>query len=191
MSQAESYFLKPFLEGDLSEMVSKVYLLDGAVMNKSTKHNTGATSCSQVARLAAKFAGIARIEIAADKTPALKVALVALEADGFNLNIEGAAVEAAPGGVAGASGAVFNLELLGPDHPGIVRDVTHCLSEQGVSVEEMQTNLLRAPMGGDILFQAQARVRLPDDLSEDSLRDALEALAEALMVDLTLREGDA
>ncbi|MDE0943102.1 MAG: glycine cleavage system protein R [Alphaproteobacteria bacterium] len=146
---------------------------------------------SRMARLAAKFAGIARIEIAADKTPALKVALAALEADGFNLNIEGAAVEAAPGGVAGASGAVFNLELLGPDHPGIVRDVTHCLSEQGVSVEEMQTNLLRAPMGGDILFQAQARVRLPDDLSEDSLRDALEALAEALMVDLTLREGDA
>ena len=30
-----SYFLRRFLEGDLSEMVSKVYLLDGAVIQKS------------------------------------------------------------------------------------------------------------------------------------------------------------
>ena len=34
-SHAVSYFLRRLLEGDLSEMVSKVYLLDGAVMKKS------------------------------------------------------------------------------------------------------------------------------------------------------------
>ena len=136
-----------------------------------------------MARLAAKFAGIARVEIEAGKTAALRDALAALEADGFTLNIEGAAAEISPGGT------VFNLELLGPDQPGIVRDITGCLSERGVSVEEMETSLQRAPMGGDMLFQAQARVRLPAGLGEEDLRDALEALAGTLMVDLDLREG--
>ena len=41
-SHAVSYFLRRFLEGDLSESVSKVYLLDGAVMKKSKKHHAGA-----------------------------------------------------------------------------------------------------------------------------------------------------
>jgi glycine cleavage system regulatory protein len=45
-------------------------------------------------------------------------------------------------------------------------------------------------MGGDMLFQATARVRVPAALSEDSLRDAVEALAGALMVDITLREDE-
>ena len=52
----------------------------------------------------------------------------------------------------------------------------------------METRLQRAPMGGDMLFQATARVRVPASLSEDTLRDAVEALAGALMVDITLSE---
>ncbi len=37
MSHAKPYLLRPFLEGDPSEMVLKVCVLDGAVMKKSTK----------------------------------------------------------------------------------------------------------------------------------------------------------
>ena len=43
-------------------------------------------------------------------------------------------------------------------------------------------------MGGGSLFYARARVRTPARLGEDQLRHALEALASALMVDITLRE---
>lgn len=140
---------------------------------------------SRTARLAEKFAGIARVEIAAGKVAALQDALSALEAEGFTLTMEAAAAEASPGG------PLFNLELLGPDHPGIVHDVSRCLSAHGVSVEEMETHMRRAPMGGDILFHALAKVRLPASLSEDGLREALEALAGAMMVDITLRGDDA
>lgn len=139
---------------------------------------------SRMARLAEKFAGIARVEIAEDKADALTNVLAALEADGFSLTIETAAAEKAP------EGPVFNLELLGPDQPGIVHDISRCLSERGVSVEEMETDLHRAPMGGDMLFQARARVRLPSGLGADDLGQALEDLAGALMVDLTLREEE-
>jgi glycine cleavage system regulatory protein len=135
---------------------------------------------SRMARLAEKFAGIARVEISTDKVNALKIALAALEAEGFALTIE----DTAPDG--SDTGTLCDLELLGPDQPGIVHDVTRCLSEHGVSVEEMETHIQRAPMGGDMLFRAQAKVRVPASLSEDKLRDALEALAGAMMVDITL-----
>ena len=139
---------------------------------------------SRMARLAEKFAGIVRVEIAAGKVGALQMSLAALEAEGFALTIE----ETTPDG-AGA-GPLYNLELLGPDQPGIVHDVSRCLSEHGVSVEEMETDIHHAPMGGDMLFQAQAKVHVPAGLSADKLHDALEALASAMMVDITLREDD-
>ena len=43
-------------------------------------------------------------------------------------------------------------------------------------------------MGGGDLFYAEARVSAPATLSEQELRQALEAIADALMVDITLRE---
>ncbi|MFP6748058.1 MAG: ACT domain-containing protein [Alphaproteobacteria bacterium] len=105
---------------------------------------------SRMARLAEKFAGIARVEIPNNREAALKEALSALEAQGFSLTVETATTGARP------DGPVLNLDLLGPDHPGIVHDITQCLAEHGASVEEMETGLERAPMGGGRLFRARA-----------------------------------
>jgi glycine cleavage system regulatory protein len=138
---------------------------------------------SRMAHLAEKFAGIAQVEIAAGKVAALESALRELEAEGFHLTVEEAGEAAPP-----AEGPLLNLELVGPDQPGILRDISHCLAERGVSVEEMETDIRGAPMAGGALFTARARVRIPAALGEDELRHALEALAGALMVDITLRE---
>ena len=137
---------------------------------------------SRMAHLAEKFAGIARVEIPDDKLASFKEALAALESEGFRLTVE----ETAAGAVTG--GTVLTLDLVGPDHPGIVREISRCLAERGVSVEEMETDVREAPMGGGTLFYAQARVRAPSGLNEDDLRQALEGLSGALMVDITLRE---
>jgi glycine cleavage system regulatory protein len=136
---------------------------------------------SRMAHLAEKFAGIARIEIPNDRASSLEEALMALEADGFRLTVEAATTDAPLGGT------VLNLDLVGPDHPGIVRDISRCLAERGVSVEEMETDIRDAPMGGGTLFFAKARVRVPAGLGEDDLHRALETLADSLMVDITLR----
>lgn len=82
----------------------------------------------------------------------------------------------------------FNLDLLHSDQSGIVHNISRCLSAHDVSVEEMQTDLQHAPMGGDMLFQARALVRLPANLGTDELGPALEGLAGALVVDLTLSQ---
>jgi len=138
---------------------------------------------SRMAHLAAKFAGIAMVEIAGTKVTALTKALAALEAEGFHITVE-EATEQPP-----SPGPVFNLDLVGPDQPGILREITHCLAEHRVSVEEMETDIQGAPMGGGMLFYARARVRAPAGLTGDQLRHALESLAAALMVDISLREG--
>ena len=139
---------------------------------------------SRMAHLAEKFAGIARVQIPEHKVASLKEALTGLEAEGFRLTVE-ESTNGAP-----AAGSMLSLDLIGPDHPGIVRDISHCLAESGVSVEEMETGIEDAPMGGGTLFHATARVRVPAGLGEDTLRRALEAVAGSLMVDITLREED-
>jgi len=147
---------------------------------------------SRMAHLAEKFAGIARVEIAANRVDALKEALAALEKEGFHLAVEEAAEPAKKPGKAQpketvSEGALYTLDLVGPDQPGILRDITHCLAERGVSVEDMETDIREAPMIGGLMFYAQAQVRVPPGLSGDELRRALEALAGSLMVDISLR----
>lgn len=148
---------------------------------------------SRMAHLAEKFAGIARVEIPENKVAALKKALAALEKEGFHLTAEEAGGAAAKPGKAPAKktvapeGALYTLDLVGPDQPGILRDITHCLAEHGVSVEDMETDVRDAPMSGGVMFYAKAQVRLPAGLGGDAVRGALEALAGSLMVDVTLR----
>ncbi len=137
---------------------------------------------SRMAHLAEKFAGIAMVDIADDKVASLRAALTALDAEGFHLTVEEASDTAPP------QGPLLDLDLVGPDHPGIVREISHCLAERGASVEEMATDIREAPMGGDALFYAKAKVRLPAGLGEDDLRHALEDLAGHLMVDIALHE---
>jgi glycine cleavage system regulatory protein len=135
---------------------------------------------SRMAQLADSFAGIARVEIALGRVDALRDALLALGEDGFHLVVEEAEKEAAP------AGALLHLDLIGADQPGIVRDISLCLARHDVSVEDMTTNIEDAPMGAGVLFRARAKVRAPAGLDEGELRDALENLAAALMVDITL-----
>lgn len=146
---------------------------------------------SRMAHLAEKFAGIAMVEIPDGKVSSLAKALQALEAEGFHLTVEEAASEKpAKPQDATPEGPLFNLDLIGPDQPGILRDISHCLAERGVTVEEMETDIRDAPMSGGVMFYAQARIRAPENLTRAELQQALEALANSLMVDITLRKGD-
>ncbi|PIW25799.1 MAG: hypothetical protein COW30_18320 [Rhodospirillales bacterium CG15_BIG_FIL_POST_REV_8_21_14_020_66_15] len=133
---------------------------------------------SRMAHLAGKFAGVAEIEIAESAIAQLDANLRALDTEGFQLVIEEAA------GVAAPNGTMFEIELLGPDHPGILREIAHCLAERGVSVEDLETEIREAPHSGGTLFHARARVRAPEGLDDADLKDSLEILAGTLMVDI-------
>jgi glycine cleavage system regulatory protein len=88
----------------------------------------------------------------------------------------------------GAAFTPVRLQLVGADHPGIVREISRALHEHGVNIEELNTECVAAPMSGETLFRASAKLRLPGGLTIDELRARLEDLAHSLMVDLQLVE---
>jgi glycine cleavage system regulatory protein len=80
----------------------------------------------------------------------------------------------------------LQLELVGQDRPGIVREISSALAELGVSVQDLRTVVESAPMSGERLFRAHAELAPPSGVDLDEIRAALERLADDMMVDVTL-----
>jgi glycine cleavage system regulatory protein len=138
---------------------------------------------SRMSHLGGKFAGILRAELPRDRLDAALAALAALESRGLKV-----IAEVAPGRESAAGDRIMDLELVGLDRPGIVREISQLLASSGVNVEELITNRTSAPMSGDMLFEARAHVRVPAGTDLASLRAGLERLASDLAVDLKLDE---
>jgi glycine cleavage system regulatory protein len=134
---------------------------------------------SRMAHLAGKFAGILRIEVSADKEAALT------DLDSHGLKVVGEPCSEASAATAGRSLA---LELVGLDRPGIMREISQLLANSGANVEELSTDRTSAPMSGEMLFLAKARVRLPSNADLSTLRAALERLASDLLIEIRLVE---
>lgn len=136
-----------------------------------------------MAHLAGQFAGILRVEVPAERVPALQAALAELEKDGLRVVAAGGARPAAAGMRA------MELQAVGQDHPGIVRDISEVLLRHSVNIEELTTDQVSAPMAGGLLFSAKARLHVPSGTDADRLREDLERIADDLMVDLTLAQA--
>lgn len=139
---------------------------------------------SRMASLAGQFAGILLLQVPAERVAGLHAALAQLEGQGLRLVVEQSLDEAAA--VAGAR--VLKLELLGQDRPGIVRDISRVLAEQQVSISDFHTERTSASFSGEAMFKASALLRLPAGLDASVLQNALESLANELMVDLELQD---
>jgi len=138
---------------------------------------------SRMSRLGGKFAGILRAELPPDRLQAALAALAELESRGLKV-----IAEPAPGADGGAADRSMNLELVGLDRPGIVREISQLLAASGVNVEELITNRSSAPMSGEMLFEARAHVRVPGNIDLASLRAGLERLASDLVVEVKLED---
>ncbi len=136
---------------------------------------------SRMARLAGQFAGILRVEVEAEQAAALTSAISSLSEGGLKSTVQADIAEPDTTG-----NRAVQLSLVGQDRPGIVREISRVLAKHKVNVEELNTEITRAATTGQTLFQADAQLRLPEDVSADTLRTALEAVAADLMVDLSL-----
>ena len=83
---------------------------------------------------------------------------------------------------------VLALELIGPDRPGIVRDVSQALAERGVGIEELETEVVSGSWSGESLFKASARLQRAPHGVDGVAAHALEASGERSGVDLRLDE---
>jgi glycine cleavage system regulatory protein len=138
---------------------------------------------SRMCRLGGEFAGILRVHLPPDREAAFRQALEALAEKGLAVVMRPDAPVPA-----GSGGRLASLEIVGHDRPGIVRQIAHVLARQGVNVEEFSSECASAPMSGEMLFKATARLHLPPHASLADLRAELEHIASDLLVDVSLTE---
>lgn len=144
----------------------------------------GSWDRSHMARLAGQFAGIVVVSVPDENVTALQASLDGLNAQGLldvQVAIASSSTEDEP------SENLLRLELVGQDRPGIISEISAALATRDVSIVELETNTTSAPMSGELLFEAKATLRVPNELGLDQLRETLEDIANELMVDLDLR----
>jgi glycine cleavage system regulatory protein len=139
---------------------------------------------SRMARLGGKFAGILRAQVPADRLAQLDEAMRGLARDDLKIVVETDTAGAPP-----LAERVLELELVGLDRPGIVRDISGVLVTHGANVEEITTDCSSAPMSGEMLFRARIRATLPKARDLGRLRADLERFATDLMVELRTVEA--
>jgi len=150
---------------------------------------------SRMIHLGGHFAGILRVEVPPDGGAPLARALDALAASGLRVvadeasSVGASAPNQARMGSA-ATGRFMKLELVGLDRPGLVREISQLLTQHGINVEELSTGRTSAPMSGEMLFRAEARVKVPAGVEATALRARVERLASDLTVEIKLDEAD-
>ncbi len=143
---------------------------------------------SRLAELAGAFAGVIEISVAPDRVDALSSALADL--DGL-LTI---AVHSGPDATEAADAAsapsdrLLTLQVLGNDHPGIVREISATLSDYDLSIESLTTETRDAAMYGGRLFEATVVARVPASVDLSLVRAELERIAGEIQVDVTLED---
>lgn len=139
---------------------------------------------SSMARLAGEFAGIVRISVPNSSSSSLKSALADLSADGIDVTLHAGEASSLP-----TKRRVARLEVTGLDHTGIVLEVTRALSQHNVNINNLETHVFPGSMGGEPMFTAKADMILPPELDKDDLCDALELIANDIMVEIDLEEA--
>ena len=135
---------------------------------------------SRMCHLGGQFAGLLRVEIDEVAGERLRQALADLSGQALEIVAHRSDSEASSD-----CSEVAWVEVVGQDRPGIVRQIAGALAEEGVNVEELSSQCSSAPMSGERLFEAKARVCIPEDCDSDQLRQRLESIAEDLQVDVS------
>lgn len=139
---------------------------------------------SRMSRMAGQFAGILRVGVPAETYEELLDALKGLAKDGIQVMFAESGIEQS------CTWKPIAMELVGNDRPGIVRDISRVLTQQGINLERLVTDVRPAPMSNEPLFHAEAILAVPLTHSLKALQESLEDLADELLVELKLNTDD-
>ncbi len=142
------------------------------------KEHNGNWEESRMVHLAGQFAGLVHVHVHEQQAAELEVALGGLEG---LLVVVARTPQEQPTPTATQ---VIELEVEGQDHPGIVHRVAEAVAAKGINVEALETELSTAPMAGQKMFRARAKLQAPTSISLEDLTDDLEDLADDLMVEV-------
>lgn len=139
---------------------------------------------SRMSRLVGKFAGILHVSIAEDRIISLESDLTALKGGDLQIQIEKSSDEAGDQSNGEPKDNLIELELLGQDRPGIIKDISNKLASLSVNIEEIYSEQRVASMSNELLFYAKLSLHIPENLQPEDVQDALEEMSDQLMVDL-------
>ena len=135
-------------------------------------------------RLEGWFSGLVSLTLPTDRVQSLVEALQGLSAAGLTVTL----LEGEP--VGEISGTLLEIDLLGTDRPGIIRQLSARLGALGLDVEDITSTRFAAPHAGGLLFHAELVVRAPAEVDLYSIRPAVEALGHDLQVDISVVSDD-
>lgn len=138
---------------------------------------------SRMANLKGEFAGILHADIDARQYKPLLAELQRLAAEGLQI------VARETGSDVADELALRRLELevVGTDRPGIVRDLAEVLTRYEINIEEISTEFSEAPMSAAPLFRATAHLTASRNIDLDAVQMAIENIAHDLMTELRVR----
>lgn len=139
---------------------------------------------SRLSQLAGKFAGLIRVSLPESASQDLQEALKALDADGISVRVSPCTGETQ----ASDHTRLITLTVLGPDRPGIVREIAGALSVRSINVVDMESYVSPAPMSAELLFHARVEAEIPHQGDMDELSDTLDTIANEMDVDIHLEQ---
>ena len=136
---------------------------------------------SRMARLGGEFAMLMLVSIPDTETERLSGKVENLSGEGFKVVL----TETEWGVSARRKDWLpYQIEVRGANHEGIIHKIAEHLSQQGINIESIDTNVVPAPMSGAPLFTMDAIVVVPPELPKIKWQDALEEVADQLNVDI-------
>jgi glycine cleavage system regulatory protein len=142
----------------------------------------GNWEASRMAHLGGEFAGIVLVSVAADKANALARSLQDLADPPMTVSVK----VTQPPSTSVTGLRHYRFRLTGADHEGIVHTVAAFLASQGINVEDMETDVVAAPVTASPLFCMVAQLQVPQSLTDEHLRANLEEIADREGVDIEI-----
>ena len=153
---------------------------------KTVADNSGNWLESRLAQLAGKFAGVVNINVPKNTIVPLKQALTQLEKSGIIVHID----ELSDNQKVQTSAIVATFSAIGPDRPGIVRELSQALVEKSINVMSIETELSSMPYSGEPLFQATGQLSIPEENDLLQLREKFDEIADHLALDVSIKTDD-
>ena len=171
-----------------------VFTLTGAdrigIVEEVTKilfEHEGNVETSRMVRLGGEFAMLALVSLPTEQLASLNKVVDSLRRQGFMVitsQTEQTYAEKYAGWLP------YDIDVHGSDHEGIIHEIARHLSQCGINIESMDTELTRAPMSGTPFFNMKAMVVVPPALSSQDWQDELAEVGHKLDVDITVTTTD-
>ena len=136
---------------------------------------------SQLSHLGGKFAGIILVSLPEEQAERLADALTHLPEGKWSVRVTPTLDSTAQ-----AAGNL-TIDILGPDRPGIVREISAALRDARINILELESLVESAAFTGEPVFKANVVAAMPGDIDRLQLEATLDQIAENMTLEIDIK----